>query len=773
MLTQHDVQRGAAATRRPGLFVLIAAALSVAVHAWLIRTVFVPIAKADDIDYVFVSATGGSFVSIVLITSALVFVAHALVRRSVTPPDVQPALFSNEDVAYARPLLCFAASLLSLLHLVRPPIRFLPVVSYVIVDLRWWWTALVAAWFVGNLDRRVNGAWRRRIASIRLPPIVRRWAPHASLAAIAVMWSVAGTPILRDLGGTIGDESQYVRYCENLYQGLGFESSQVKPNSVLPEDFSPRLNPGLPFLMFPACYLDRQFTQIEPGSPVPWPTHLPSVNAFFLAVYAAWTILIFQFLRMCGATTATAWIASLACTLTLPASALPFQYYPELVAGLFMSAVGSHLLFGHRDRPRRSFCSGLLVGYLPWLHVRFSLVMLALVFGAFVLWRGQWRRLLFFLMAVTIPVVLFSMYAYRISGSAMPAGLWSAKGSGENVVFMEMVKNSVAYLVDRDWGLFAHSPVFLMALPGYWWLARRNPRVAFLCALVLLALLLPAAGSTFVQTTPMRPIAAVVPLGATPMIELLRRRSPAVLMTFGLLLILSLDNALAYNLHHYRHIDTLVDWSFSGWKVNLLFPQESRQPWQISAANGVLLVVWIVALPGLLCAPALVQWARERRWSLPPAVPTARSLGRPAFGVVALVVALGTAVSAATGTWTRRPYFIPSDEAAQQAASALDALGQCTLCLSSQGGRMTTRRMLAALEAVDPLVATRQRPAVGERGYQVWLAMPGQIRSWFIEANGHEPGNEDVGRYLFQWREDRASPTEIRRRIFAAAGKTP
>jgi hypothetical protein len=255
------------------------------------------------------------------------------------------------------------------------------------------------------------------------------------------------------------------------------------------------------------------------------------------------------------------------------------------------------------------------------------------------------------------------------------------------------------------------------------------------------------------------------------MIELLQRRSQAVLITFALLLILSLDNALAYNLHHYRHLDTLYDWSFSGWKVNLLFPQESRRPWQISGANGVLLVLWIVALLGLLCGPVLAQWARDRRWRLPRVTLTAGSLARPAFAAVVLFVALGTAVSAATGNWTRRQYFIPSDEAALQAASALDALGQCTLCLSTNGGRMGTRRMVTALEAVDPIVATRQRGTEEDHGYQEWIAMPGRIRGWYIEANGHEPANEDIGHYLYQWREDHITPTEIRRRIFAAAGK--
>jgi hypothetical protein len=335
--------------------------------------------------------------------------------------------------------------------------------------------------------------------------------------------------------------------------------------------------PGLSFLMFPAYYLDRTFAEIQPGSPAQWPTHLHAVNALFLACYACWTVLIFRFLRNCGAATGMAWVASLASTLTMPASAFPFQYYPELAAGLFVSAVVAHILFGDPRRLGRSFFFGLLIGYLPWFHVRFTIVMAALAFGAFVLWRGQSRRVFAFLVAAAIPAALFSLYSYRITGSAMPSAVWMAEGSDPNFNLVGMFKNSVAYLLDRDWGLFAHSPVFLLALPGYWWLARRKPKIAFLSALVFFALLLPAAGKTLVQTTPMRLIVAVVPLGATPMIELLARRSRAVLVAFGLLLIVSLDNALAYNFHHYRHMDTLLDWSFSGWKVNLRL---SRRPWR-------------------------------------------------------------------------------------------------------------------------------------------------------------------------------------------------
>jgi hypothetical protein len=826
MLTEAGVRRGSGMTRRLGWLLLVAAALSVAMHIWLAQSAFVPIARNSDVDYIFVSATAGLFISLALTTTALLFLAHGLVRRFATPHRAPPDLFSREDVAYAWPLLCFAATPLALLNLIPRLARVLPAVSYVIVDLRWWWTALVVVCVARNIDARLQGAWRNRIARQQLPEIVRRWGPQAALAAIAVTWAAAGTPILRTLGGTNGDEPTYVRFCENLYQGLGFEISQIKPMAELPEDFRPRVwwnvvllartlpgdlrqlaadaveyvhdpshrfnravrreggfldgkdggiyqvhDPGVSFLMFPAYYVDRRFAEPQAGSPAQWPPRLPTVNAFFLAVYAAWTVLLFQFLRGCGASKQVAWITSLAFTLTLPASAFPYQYYPELVAGLFITVVGNHLLFGDPRRRGAAFFFGLLVGYLPWLHVRFSVVAGALAVAALVLWRGQWRRVLIYMAGIVLPAVLYSWYAYRITGSAMPGAMWSAEGSGANFVWLGMVTNSLAYLVDREWGLFAHSPVFLLALPGYWWLAKRKPAVAGLSAVVFLALLLPAAGKTLVQTMPMRLICAVVPFGATPLIEVLERGSRAVRVVFGLLLILSLDNALVYNLHHYRHLDTLVDWGFSGWKVNMLFPAESRNPWRISAGNGWLLIGWVIAIGALFMTPVLIEWARRREGIGPRVTMTARSPMHPAFAAVALLVALGTAASAATGAWTRRQYLIPPDEAGQRAASALDALRQCTLCLASHGGRMGTRRMVAALDAVDPLVATRQSPTVEQRAYNEWLEMPLRIRAWFVEVNGHEPATSDIGDYMYQWREDHVPPAEIRRRIFAAAGK--
>jgi hypothetical protein len=305
-------------------------------------------------------------------------------------------------------------------------------------------------------------------------------------------------------------------------------------------------------------------------------------------------------------------------------------------------------------------------------------------------------------------------------------------------------------------------------------MARRQPAVAWMSAVLFLSLLLPAAGKTLIQTTPMRLIVAVVPIGATPLIEVLSRRSRLILVLFALLLILSLDNALAYNFHHDRVMDILVDSSFSGWKVNLLFPYQSRQPWQVSPANGVLLLFWLTAVGALLMAPAWIQ-----RWRPRASDHASVRLGLLAVTAAAIFIALGTAVSAATGAWTWRKYLMIPRDAARQAALLLDDLGRCAICYSSEDGPIGRKdavvgaqRLILHLESVDPSVATRGDDS-RIPGYSDWLEMPGRIRAWYAEANGHDPTNGELGHFMYQWREERVPPSEIRRRIFASAAKTP
>jgi hypothetical protein len=98
-------------------------------------------------------------------------------------------------------------------------------------------------------------------------------------------------------------------------------------------------------------------------------------------------------------------------------------------------------------------------------------------------------------------------------------------------------------------------------------------------------------------------------------------------------------------------------------------------------------------------------------------------------------------------------------------------MGGCVLCWSSADGRFTTDQTFSRLVQLAPSLATRAK-GVG-RDYAEWLQMPERIRTWYLEANGHEPSSADIGHYLFQWREERARPEDIRRRIFRTAKKAP
>ena len=116
------------------------------------------------------------------------------------------------------------------------------------MDLRWWWTVLVAAWVLVGIDCRLNGAPRRLLSRFRCPRNVRRWGPESALVAIAATWVVVGTPNLRFSPVTHGDEPKYIRYCEGLYQGVGFDISGIRAIADLPADFRPRVGRNLELL---------------------------------------------------------------------------------------------------------------------------------------------------------------------------------------------------------------------------------------------------------------------------------------------------------------------------------------------------------------------------------------------------------------------------------------------------------------------------------------------------------------------------------------------
>jgi hypothetical protein len=288
-------------------------------------------------------------------------------------------------------------------------------------------------------------------------------------------------------------------------------------------------------------------------------------------------------------------------------------------AGVLLFLIAGHIVFSARTTPASYFFVGVLTGYLPWLHVRFSALAAVLVIAGIVALRRDSRHPFSFLTGFVIPVILLALYSYRLTGSVLPSALWHDEESPA-LSSVGALRGSLGYLIDSQRGLFAHSPIYLLALPGYWLLAKHRRDLAWLCLFVFLSVLLPSAAHTFsAAMTPNRLIVAVVPFAAIPIAFVIARyaQSRAFQAAFVVLLVPSMQNAWAYNWSHVKYISRMIDHSFSGWKINLLFPAESRTPWDVSHANGAVRRVGgrvdrIAVRAGTLRSPA----PRKRRIEL-------------------------------------------------------------------------------------------------------------------------------------------------------------
>jgi len=144
---------------------------------------------------------------------------------------------------------------------------------------------------------------------------------------------------------------------------------------------------------------------------------------------------------------------------------------------------------------------------------------------------------------------------------------------------------------------------------------------------------------------------------------------------------LSLQAALAYNLHQGKGFGPMRDVSVSGWKPNLGFPVIRGDAWNSSGANFLLFLVFGAILVGTVVLAHV--WSRR---PVPPSAPADRPAWLVSACVVALIVGGFTAATPANGNWTSARYLMDSRKATLVAAAALLASGACLGCVSSSRG---------------------------------------------------------------------------------------
>lgn len=763
------------------MIVTALAALAVALWAWFVSSTFLPIVReAQPVEYVFVGAP----LWIVWATAAVAMVV------------LLPVAKRRGDAAW--PLLLLACAPLAAVALV-PGIgpRVSPLL-YLLVDLRPWWTAAIVLWVAYRAGFRIGLAKPRFSAR----------PASALLFVLLATWATATTPHLRFDAALHGDEPKYLRFCENWYQGKGLEVGNVQTmaefgrrlvpvwrNALLlargvgqdaryaasdlrrlfTEGVGARFNraeyaqawivrgrnggyyqvhnPGLSALLFPAYAIDRHFIARSAGHQGVFPDRLPLTNLAVLLLWAGWGVALFTLLRVALDDTAVAWVVAALTMMTMPMAAFGFQIYPESAAGIIVCLVLAWILKDATTDARTIAAAvvGAAAGFLPWLHVRFLVVSLVLVTWA--AYRARRRTVVLAWYAILLAALC--AYAYHITGSLRPDSMYAVQGAESSWIPAEARQSVVSLPIDRIWGFLPHAPVYLLSLTGWVLLARRSRSLAIGLALVIAALAIPVAGHGFsaAGATPLRQLAAVIPLAAIPLwIALNRVRSiPAARATAAILVVLTLDTALSYNRHHFKEVGRHVDAGFSGWAPNLLFPWTHGDLWVSHAGTYALFLVWISIAGALLVAPMVLSGITTTR----------RDVAHPFILMSLVFLGFATVATALGGEWTRMDYFVPARQAHDKLVAAAMSQDRCRLCLSSLRGAVGRADIVTA---GDQQFAVDVSSSPARANEDVRFA----LRAWTSEGIGWGTIAADLGDGT-STRLEIAGRTELRHR-YAAPG---
>ncbi len=173
---------------------------------------------------------------------------------------------------------------------------------------------------------------------------------------------------------------------------------------------------------------------------------------------------------------------------SVPLVTYAFLIFPEIPAALMLTYALRRLLAPANTR-WQWLLTGVCIGYLPWLHARFALVVVGLV-GLF-FWRhgraalsrklpdlpkGAWWGI----MPAVFSGLVFEVYSLVFYHFPLP-------NTRDHAGFDNPINGFVGSLLDAQWGLFVVSPVYLLAAAALvlFTIERRRDGFALLLILAL------------------------------------------------------------------------------------------------------------------------------------------------------------------------------------------------------------------------------------------------------------------------------------------------
>ena len=766
-----------------GLGLLAALAAIVGANLWLAAGAFVPVVRADRIEYILVSAPAwqlGLFTAIAL--AVLVALHHGVTSAVRRERPVRWTRWSASSVSYLAPLALFAFNLAALLVLLPGRHEWLLPWAYLAVDLRVWLAPIVLILCIAALDARAEGRVTAALTRLIARPASATGWLELALVAIAAIFVIVSTPILRFNGSLHGDEPKYIRYCENLYQGRGLELSGVKYAADLPANEPPHLLrnvalaaatvpvearalwddlrrlreggigqrfnrakylggwiiegkrggvyqvhlPGVSFLLLPAYFVDRYLLDWTYGDPQ-FPREMLATVTFALALYLIYSVVIFRFLLDYTQRPPVAFGLALVTVLTLPLADFPFQLYPEVAAGIFIVAIARYVLFGDKTRPLAALWFGILAGYLPWFHTRFLAVSALLLLGGLASAARRPQTGATFAAGWALAIGSMAYYAYHVTGSLLPTALYDVRG--DTAVHLRTIGPGLfGFAFDSAFGVLAQSPVLFIALLGIPRLVARRTAAAIFCGLLVFVTAATGASHSFTAalTTPGRYLVGVIPFAALGLAEAWDtfKASRLFKIAFGVALAISLQTAWVYNLYHAKEVGQIVDRSFSGWRLNLAFPTIQGQTFRERAFASPLLWFWVLCVIALIVAPVVYRVVPAKR----------RDTGavRASYAELYLMTLAGLGLcgwlaSDFTGRRYERSYLMPPTDASVEVARAATR-PKAWFAVSSVRGVIPRRSLSGASFDSVSVTTTPFEPRAGDPMH------------FIISPHGREPG---------------------------------
>jgi hypothetical protein len=354
--------------------------------------------------------------------------------------------------------------------------------------------------------------------------------------------------------------------------------------------------------------------------------------------------ILWSVLRLAGFEPRVAGAVTLVAGLTLPVAAMAGQVFPEMPAFLLVIIALRAILAQPQSRWDRL---GLLlsVGLLPWLHPKYALLGGALLLSMALVrpLRATIATVLGAATLLIVSVIGHAVLSYRWYGAPLPgASILVAHGSSPaswlpaivGHFFVSPWVGLLGVLFDQQSGLFFASPVYLLAVPGFVLLWRRERDLAVVGGLVFASVYL-LAGSYGIwyggYSSPARLLTPAVPVLALAVASMLESADRWSWKLFAVLAVPSFLHAyLMTALPSFtRYGDPLTDHNFFIGRLERIFRLDLT-PF-FPSFRHVEPITWLTAACYVLGIAALsvVVVRRNRKAPSSSRRPTATPIGEP------------------------------------------------------------------------------------------------------------------------------------------------